>query len=136
MKNKPIIPIILSGGSGSRLWPLSRESFPKQYLSINSENKKSLLQKTQARVSKLKNIKNPILICNENHRFIIAEQMREINVNPESILLEPSGKNTAPAITIAALKALEKEDNANLLVLSSDHHVEDEEEFLKVIEEG
>ncbi len=136
MKNRPIIPIILSGGSGSRLWPLSRESFPKQYLSINSENKNSLLQKTQKRVSKLKNIKNPILICNENHRFIIAEQMREINVNPQSILLEPFGKNTAPAITIAALKALEKEDNPSLLVLSSDHYIDNEEEFIKVIEEG
>lgn len=136
MKNRPIIPIILSGGSGSRLWPLSRESFPKQYLSINSKNNISLLQKTQERISKLKNIKNPILICNENHRFIIAEQMREINVNPQSILLEPFGKNTAPAITIAALKALEKEDNPNLLVLSSDHHIEDEEEFIKVIKKG
>ena len=106
MGNNQIIPVILCGGIGSRLWPLSRESFPKQFISIFSENK-SLLQKTIERSCGIKNIKNPILICNESHRFIVAEQMREINTEPQSILLEPFGRNTAPAITLAALKSLE-----------------------------
>ena len=78
MSPNPIIPIILCGGSGTRLWPLSRESFPKQYLSISSNDKKSLLQLTQERIKDLTNIQNPILICNEEHRFLVAEQMREI----------------------------------------------------------
>ncbi len=128
-----IIPVILCGGSGSRLWPLSRESYPKQFLSLNSANKKSLLQNTYQRISSLKNISNPILVCNEKHRFIAAEQMREINVKPHSIILEPFGKNTAPAITIAALKALKIEDDPILLVLSSDHEIKKIEKFLEVI---
>ena len=119
--NNCILPVVLCGGSGTRLWPLSRESFPKQYLPINSKTGKSLLQETQLRVLDLQNVKNSILICNENHRFIVAEQMREIDVKDFSIILEPIGKNTAPAITIAALKALEIEDDPILLVLSSDH---------------
>ena len=106
MRRKPLIPIILCGGSGSRLWPLSRESFPKQYLSFNSEDNKTLLQKTQERISGIKDITKPILICNEEHRFIVAEQMKEINVEPISILLEPIGRNTCPAITLAAIKSL------------------------------
>ena len=108
MSPNPIIPIILCGGSGTRLWPLSRESFPKQYLSINPKDKKSLLQLTQERIKDLTNIQNPILICNEEHRFLVAEQMREIKTNPYSILLEPFGRNTAPAITLAAIKALKR----------------------------
>ena len=117
-----IIPIIMCGGSGTRLWPLSRQSFPKQFLTL-IDNKKSLLQNTQLRLEDIKNINPPILICNEEHRFIVAEQMRDINVKPFSILLEPFGRNTAPAITIAALKALESKNDSDpiLLVLSSDH---------------
>mgnify|MGYP001323980263 CR=1 FL=1 len=131
-----IIPIILCGGSGSRLWPLSRQSFPKQFLSLNN-NKNSLLQNTQLRLKNLKNKSNPILICNEEHRFIVAEQMREINVKPSSIILEPFGKNTAPAITLASLKAIEKNDNDPiLLILSSDHQIKDEEKFIEVINCG
>ena len=106
MITSPIIPVILCGGSGSRLWPLSRKSFPKQYLSIGDEKDKSLLQKTQERVLVIKNIKDPILICNEEHRFIVAEQMREIDVKPKNILLEPFGRSTAPAITLAAIKSI------------------------------
>ena len=105
MSNNSIIPVILCGGSGSRLWPLSRQSFPKQFLEL-SENKKSLLQNTVERVNNLKGSLKPILICNEDHRFLAAEQMREINIKPTSILLEPYGKNTCPAIALAALKAL------------------------------
>ena len=134
--NNCILPVVLCGGSGTRLWPLSRESFPKQYLPINSKTGKSLLQETQLRVLDLQNVKNSILICNENHRFIVAEQLREIDVKDFSIILEPFGKNTAPAITIAALKALEIEDDPILLVLSSDHEIKDKENFLKVINSG
>ena len=83
-----ILPVILCGGSGSRLWPLSRQSFPKQFLTLNLTNNKSL-QNTQLRTRKPKNVENPILICNEEHRFIAAEQMREIKVKPISIILEP-----------------------------------------------
>ena len=136
MSPNPIIPIILCGGSGTRLWPLSRESFPKQYLSINPKDKKSLLQLTQERIKDLTNIQNPILICNEEHRFIVAEQMRDRKTNPYSILLEPFGRNTAPAITLAAIKSLEKDQNPILLVLSSDHEIKNDAQFLNVLELG
>ncbi len=137
MVDNPIIPVILSGGSGTRLWPLSRESFPKQYLSLNSNrNKESFLQKTQLRLKGLKNIENPIIICNEEHRFIVAEQMREINVTTKKILLEPFGRNTAPAITLAALLALEDSSNPTLLILSADHEIKNEEKFLQIVDKG
>ena len=116
-----IYPIILCGGSGTRLWPLSRKSFPKQFLSLNSQNKYSLLQQTQKRINDFENFSNPILICNEEHRFIVAEQMREIDINPNSIILEPIGKNTAPSIVLAALQSLKFNENPTLLILSSDH---------------
>ena len=116
-----IYPIILCGGSGTRLWPLSRKSFPKQFLSLNSQNKYSLLQQTQKRINDFENFSNPILICNEEHRFIVAEQMREIDTNPNSIILEPIGKNTAPSIVLAALQSLKFNENPTLLILSSDH---------------
>ena len=136
MNSQPILPVILCGGSGTRLWPLSRKSFPKQYLSINSENNKTLLQKTQERILNLKNIQNPIIVCNEEHRFIVAEQMREIEVKPNKILLEPFGRNTCPAITLAALKAVEHNDDPIILVLSSDHHISNNQNFIKAIEAG
>ena len=136
MPASSIIPVILCGGSGSRLWPLSRKSYPKQFLSINSDSNKSLFQNTYQRIKNLKGLKEPILICNEEHRFIVAEQMREINIKPRSIILEPIGRNTAPAITLAALISKEFEKDAQLLVLSSDHIIEDEKQFIKVIYEG
>ncbi len=136
MIQNPIIPVILSGGSGTRLWPLSRESFPKQYLSINSSYEETLLQKTHLRINGLSNLKEPILICNEEHRFIVAEQMREINTKPYSILLEPLSRNTAPAIILSAIKALEDNDDPILLVLSSDHEIQDEKQFVNVLEKG
>ncbi len=131
-----IIPVILCGGSGSRLWPLSRQSFPKQFLSLSFTSNKSLLQRTQERITKINNVKSPILICNEEHRFIVAEQMREINIKPNSIILEPFGRNTAPAITIAAIKALEIYEDPILLVLSSDHQIDNENKFSEVVEKG
>lgn len=131
-----IIPVILSGGSGSRLWPLSRETYPKQYLNLNEKNNYSLLQNTFLRLKGLKNLKDPIIISNQEQRFIVAEQMRQINVKPHSIMLEPIGKNTAPAIALAALKAMDKNIDPTLLVLSSDHKIDDDSNFRKVIEDG
>ena len=134
--NTDLIPIILSGGSGTRLWPLSRESYPKQYLNIDEANSTSLLQNTFLRLVGLKNLKSPIVISNESQRFIVAEQMRSINVNPNSIILEPFGKNTAPAITLAVLKTLSEKSDPILLVLSSDHKITNEKNFKKVIKDG
>ncbi len=136
MSNSYIVPLILCGGSGSRLWPLSRESYPKQFLSLKKDEKFSLLQQTIKRVSTLKNLKKPILVCNEEHRFIVAEQMRELNIEDFIILLEPFGRNTAPAITLAALKSIEFEEDPTLLVLSSDHEIKNIKQFLKVIDTG
>ena len=133
MSSNSVFPLILCGGSGTRLWPLSRESYPKQFLSIKKKEKSSLLQKTIQRILSLKNLKTIILVCNEEHRFIVAEQMRELNIKDFIILLEPFGRNTAPAITVAALKSLELEEDPTLLVLSSDHLIEKQDIFLEVI---
>ena len=131
MSNRNICPIILCGGSGTRLWPLSRSSFPKQFLTLSNEDNKSLLQKTLIRISGLKNLDKPILICNEEHRFIVAEQLREINIVPKLIILEPFGRNTAPAITIAALQLLKENFDPHLIVLSSDHEIKEKKKIFK-----
>lgn len=131
-----IIPIILCGGKGTRLWPLSRQSYPKQFLSICGNNDKSLLQQTQERISNLKGIDNPIIICNDEHRFLVAEQMRQIGILPKAIILESEGKNTAPAIALGAIRALEDNKDSLLLVLSADHKIKDSKEFKKVINKG
>ena len=136
MSKSYIVPLILCGGSGSRLWPLSRESYPKQFLAIKTGEEFSLLQKTIKRISTLENIKKPILVCNEEHRFIVAEQMRELDIDDFTILLEPFGRNTAPAITLAALKSLELEKDPTLLVLSSDHEIKNIKKFLSVVDIG
>ncbi len=133
---KKIIPIILCGGTGSRLWPLSRASFPKQFLEINKEESISFFQKTINRIRNYEIIGNPIVICNEEHRFIVAEQIRKINIKPEAILLEPFGKNTAPAVTLACLKVIEKHENPCLLVLPADHIIEDIKTFMKVLDKA
>lgn len=131
-----IVPLILCGGSGSRLWPASRKSFPKQFLSFCSKGNNSLLQDTVERILELKNIESPILICNEEHRFIVAEQMRNININPKSILLEPFAKNTGPAIILSALKSLEDGKDPILVVLSSDHKINNNSKFITALNEG
>ncbi len=131
-----IIPLILCGGKGTRLWPLSRESYPKQFLSILSDQDKSLLQQTQERISDLEDVENPIIICNEDHRFLVAEQMRAIGVKPKAIILEPEGRNTAPAIALGAIKAFQDNQNSLLLVLSADHIIKDISIFKKVLKEG
>ena len=135
-KNLNIIPIILSGGVGTRLWPLSRTHFPKQYLKIYENDEYSLLQKTIKRLDDLSISDDPIIICNEEQRFIVAEQMRQIGVEPKTILLEPIGRNTAPAIALAALKAHKKGDDPLLLILSADHEIRDNKKFVEAIKIG
>ena len=129
-------PVILSGGKGSRLWPLSRECFPKQYLELDEKNDFSLLQNTYLRLKTIKNLEPPIIICNEEQRFLVAEQMMNINVKPKSIILEPEGRNTAPAIALAALLTTQKKDDPALIILSSDHIIENTKEFISTIMEG
>ncbi len=132
----PLIPVILCGGRGTRLWPLSRASYPKQYWSLAGKQEETLLQQTQLRLKGLEALGDPLLICHEDHRFIVAEQMRHIAVKPSAILLEPIGRNTAPAITVAALQATERGEDPLLLVLSADHVIHDPQEFRRVIEIG
>ncbi len=135
-KELNIIPVILSGGTGTRLWPISRKSFPKQYLDILKKYNFSLLQQTYKRLEGIDQLDNPIIICNEEHRFIVAEQFREIDYTPKSIILEPFGKNTAPAITIAALEALSYKDDPILLILSADHEIKNRDKFQRMILEA
>tara|TARA_A100001035_G_scaffold279980_1_gene283330 strand:+ start:1238 stop:2671 length:1434 start_codon:yes stop_codon:yes gene_type:complete len=130
-----IIPVLLSGGSGTRLWPLSRESYPKQFLSLENR-KKTLLQETQLRLKNLKCLERPIIISNSDHRFIVAEQMRELGVVPNSIILEPFGRNSAPAVAVASLKALEIAEDPIILVLPADHSIERNDDFLNTIQAG
>ena len=124
-----ITPIIISGGSGTRLWPLSRKLQPKQF--INLGNDTTLFQDTILRLPK--DAENPIIICNEDHRFLAAEQLREINKLSTGIILEPIGKNTAPAIALAALKLHSSSADPILLVLPADHMIEDINSFHKTI---
>jgi mannose-1-phosphate guanylyltransferase len=121
------IPVIMAGGAGSRLWPLSRQLNPKQFLTlVDAEH--SLLQATIKRLDGL-DIALPCLICNEQHRFIIAEQLRQLKIEQASILLEPVGRNTAPAIALAAMQALQETNDPMLLVLAADHLIQDVQAF-------
>ena len=120
-----IVPVILTGGSGTRLWPLSRTFFPKQF--INLINDTTLFQDTIMRLPK--EVSEPLIICNEAHRFIVAEQLRQIESGNIGIILEPVGKNTAPAIAIAAMKLLNDNKDPILLVLSSDHLIKNNQKF-------
>jgi mannose-1-phosphate guanylyltransferase/mannose-6-phosphate isomerase len=126
-----IIPVILSGGSGTRLWPLSRKQHPKQYLSLVSDN--TMLQETILRLSGLDGLADPIIVCNTEHRFLVAEQCQKIDIKNPMVLLEPIGRNTAPAIAAAALQSLKEANDAVLLVLSADHVIQDIKAFHKVI---
>ena len=136
IENKKILPVILSGGKGTRLWPLSRTSLPKQYLNIDKDSKNTLLQDTFLRLKGLKNLINPLIICNEEQRFIVAEQFRSINIDPWSILLEPFGRNTAPAIALAALTCKSENFDPFLLILSSDHKIKNKNNFQDSIKNG
>lgn len=122
-------PVILSGGSGTRLWPLSRGTYPKQFLPLVSDQ--TMIQETIIRLEGMAQMQAPIAICNEDHRFMMAEQLREINVQPAAIILEPIGKNTAPAVALAALAANNPEDV--LLVLPADHVIEDVSAFQEAV---
>jgi mannose-1-phosphate guanylyltransferase/mannose-6-phosphate isomerase len=126
-----IIPVILSGGSGTRLWPLSSKQHPKQYLPLVGD--RTMLQETILRLEGLDTITDPIIICNADHRFQVAEQCRQIDINNPTILLEPVGRNTAPAIAAAALQSLKETDDAVLLVLTADHDIQDVEAFHQAI---
>ncbi|MCO7188735.1 MULTISPECIES: mannose-1-phosphate guanylyltransferase/mannose-6-phosphate isomerase [unclassified Pseudoalteromonas] len=128
-----ILPVILAGGSGTRLWPLSRGNYPKQFLKLHGEY--TMLQQT---IKRLEGIEHQpcLLICNEDHRFIAAEQVRQLGVGHSGILLEPVGRNTAPAIALAAITALESGSDPLLLVLAADHVVEDEAAFCESINEA
>src|SRR6476620_2680966 len=121
-----MLPVILSGGSGSRLWPLSREAYPKQFLPLAGED--TMLQATWHRAAPLAEAA-PIVVANEEHRFLVAEQLRQAGAPPAAILLEPTGRNTAPAIAAAALQAIADGDDPLLLVLPSDHVVRDADAF-------
>lgn len=133
-----MIPIILSGGSGTRLWPLSRSSYPKQFLAITDH--KTLFQLTLDRITALRkeisDLQSPIIIANENHRFIVAEQLRQHNCKATAILLEPVGKNTAPAIAAAAEMALTTDEDPILLVLAADHVIKDQNAFNTSLKAG
>ena len=133
-----ILPVILCGGSGTRLWPLSRKAYPKQLLSLSTGH--SMLQETLLRLSSIPDLLPPVVLCNEAHRFIVAEQLLEMGVENAKIILEPCARNTAPATTIAAL---ESDNESLLLVLPADHQIKNVERFCEavsnaraVVEEG
>ncbi len=131
-----IFPLLICGGSGTRLWPLSRSSFPKQFSKYNPKNNFSFLQDTYSRLNNIKNIQDPILICNEEHRFIAAEQMREINVEPKAIILEPCGRNTAPAVALGTIQAINFDNDSLVLVLPADHAINNTDKFNEIINKG
>lgn len=130
--SQKLVPIILCGGSGTRLWPLSRKKYPKQFLPLLSDN--TMLQETIVRLKQIQNVENPIIITNDEHRFLVAEQCKNIGLNDPEIILEPIAKNTAPAIAAGALHAKFKFDNCNLLILPADHYIQNIKKFNKVIE--
>lgn len=126
-----IFPVILAGGAGSRLWPLSRQLYPKQFLPLG-ESELTLLQSTIQRLQGLE-CAQPILICNDQHRFLAAEQVRQLGLEQVTILLEPVSRNTAPAIALAALQATSREKDSILLVLAADHLVRDVAAFQECV---
>lgn len=128
-----IVPVLLCGGVGSRLWPVSRQGRPKQYLNLIGED--SMLQQTLTRLEGLDQAP-PIIVCNEEHRFLVAEQTRQIGIESATIILEPEGKNTAPAIALAALVASATNPDSALLVLPADHHIGRPEQLRAAVKEA
>jgi mannose-1-phosphate guanylyltransferase/mannose-6-phosphate isomerase len=129
-----IVPVILSGGSGTRLWPLSREHYPKQLLALAGEL--TMLQDTAMRLNGAEEQAPSLIVCNEEHRFLVAEQLRQIDRLPQDILLEPFGRNTAPALTLAALAVTAREPEAVMLVMPADHVVRNQAEFHAAVLKG
>lgn len=125
-----LLPVIMAGGTGSRLWPLSRELYPKQFICLHGQH--SMLQETVMRLSGVE-AQSPVVICNEEHRFLVAEQLRQIKKLSHNIILEPVGRNTAPAIALAALNAIENGQDPILLVLAADHIIDDKKTFHEAI---
>ncbi len=128
-----IKPVILSGGVGARLWPLSREHLPKQLMPLFGKEH-TLFQKTFIRLAGIPGAAPPIIVCNESHRFMVAAQIQAINMTCSDIILEPAGRNTCPAITVGALAALENGDDPDLLVLPADHLIRDDALFASVVQ--
>ena len=129
-----ILPVILAGGSGTRLWPLSRALYPKQLIRLVDRH--TMLQNTVLRLDGLADVDCPMVICNDEYRFMVAEQLRQIEIEPHAIILEPVGRNTAPALTVAALRALESGADPVLLILPADHHIQIPENFRQVVQAG
>lgn len=134
-----LVPVIMAGGVGSRLWPASREAYPKQFLSFGNGtggNEASLFQQSLQRLDGLPGMVPPIVVCNSEHRFLVAEQLRQLNVSGATIVLEPVGRNTAPAVALAALAAKARSPDACLLVLAADHVIAQEEVFRDAVIAG
>ena len=129
-----IHPVILSGGAGTRLWPLSRASYPKQLLKLASE--RTMLQDTAARGLSDVGFAAPLLVCNEDHRFLVDDQLQQIGVKPQAILLEPLARNTGPAIAVAALWLLARDPDALMLVQPSDHVIASLADFHDAVMRG
>jgi mannose-1-phosphate guanylyltransferase/mannose-6-phosphate isomerase len=129
-----IVPVILSGGSGTRLWPLSREQYPKQLLSLSGNL--TMLQETAMRLNGTTQQVAAIVVCNEEHRFLVAEQLRQIDRVPQDILLEPFGRNTAPALTLAAQAVSTRDPSAVMLVMPADHVIRDQAAFYAAVLKG
>ena len=125
-----LTPVLLSGGVGSRLWPVSRETHPKQFLPLAGEL--SMLQETLQRTSGVEEA-SPVVVCNEEHRFMVAEQLRQVDIKPGALILEPEGRNTAPAVALAAIQALASDSQALLLVLPADHLIQDVAAFAAAV---
>ena len=128
-------PVVLAGGSGSRLWPLSRQHFPKQFLALDGQGCGTMFQRTLLRLSGLEH-SLPLVVSNEQHRFVVAEQLRQLGTHSQRIVLEPLGRNTAPAIALAALEAARMGDDPTLLVLAADHFIQDEAAFRTAVEQA
>jgi mannose-1-phosphate guanylyltransferase/mannose-6-phosphate isomerase len=126
-----LIPLILSGGSGTRLWPVSRRNLPKQFLSLSGDE--TLFQQTVRRASRLPDAASPVVVASDDHRFLAAEQLQELNVTGASILLEPVARNTAPAIAVGALQAMTRDPEAIILVLPADHLIGDDAAFTDAV---